>query len=87
MDIGPPKKKDQKGMAPKKRITKETILSTNDDFLWLANITGKYILFGVISGNINPPGGCRGQIPGFGKPRIQQKIEFENGLVCFFKGF
>ena len=42
------------------------------------------ILFGVISGNINPPGGCRGQIPGFWKPRFQQKVEFGNGLVDFF---
>ena len=40
---------------------------------------------GVISGNINPPGGCRGQIPGFWKPIFHKKIEFENGLVCFLR--
>ena len=29
----------------------------------------------IISGNINPPGGCRGQIPVFWKPRDRQKIK------------
>ena len=32
-------------------------------------------LFGVISGNINPPGGYRGQIPDFWKPRFQPKVK------------
>ena len=31
-----------------------------------------------------PPGGCRGQIRGFRKPRFLQKVGFEQGLVDFF---
>ena len=45
------------------------------------------ICFGVISGKINPPGGCQGQIPGFWKPIFHKKIEFENELICFQKVF
>ena len=46
-----------------------------------------FLFVGVISGNVNSPGVCRGQLPGFWKPGFHKKIEFENGLVCFFEVF
>ena len=52
-------------------------------FLMFSDIS-RFFVLGAISGNINLPGGYRGQIPGFWKPRFRQKVEFENGLVDFF---
>ena len=40
-------------------------------FLMFSDISRNIFCFGVISGNINPLGGYRGQIPGFWKPRFR----------------
>ena len=56
-------------------------------FLRFSGIFRNIFVLGVISGNINPPGGCRGQIPGFWKPRFQPKVSLETVWSIFVDVF
>ena len=62
-------------------------------FLMFSGISRKIFFLGVISGNINPPGGYRRRDPGFWKPRFRPKVKvwkrfgrFILMIFCYLSG-
>ena len=79
-----PKKREAWG--PKKNIKKGAILQ-NKMCLMVGQYYREIFFVGVISGNINPPGGTGDKSRVFGNPGFGKKSRFENSSVDHFLGF
>ena len=73
--------------GPKKGIKKEPILSKNDVFWWLANITWKYVLLGHFWKYKPPQGAAGDKSRVFGNPEFGKKSSLKTVWLNSFNDF